>query len=381
MRHDTKGWRLGTYIMVMSSLVFLAATLAATLAYTSRLRTDLEDVALMRLEERGAFAANYVERFLFQEWDKVSALAKTVDLDNVQKLPGQFEAIVDRDHRFAEFTLADLSGKVLASSNSTLKNSNIADEPWFRGGLEGPSISSLHTDTQLAATLPASPDRSSSYLLFGIPVKGADGRIGAVLGAHIQWYWIRDLLSSLVAGDTQLLLFDRDRNILFAPGTLSEKAISTIPAFGAAEVTKVSRIETGPDGESYLTVAVNSAKYKTLPDLGWTFLVRQDAASALEFMRPLFQRLWIVVAWAAAITIIGMLLVAILAMRPLGNMARYAEALAKGENPGAPPEPRGCREAQTLAVALTALQSRLQSRTAAVAPPGTPAPSREKVSG
>jgi hypothetical protein len=360
--------RLMTRVIVATSVVFLVPAIIAATIYTTKLREDMERIALDRLEERGEYAADYLARLLYKEWSKVESIAGSLDLSEPAKISARFAEIVQVDRRFSSFDLADLSGKVIASSANLYKGGGVTNELWFRRGLEGPFIGDPEDDPTLTALVPARVGHASRFIEFALPVKKPNGDVAGVLGVHVEWFWVRDLLGVLRMDDAQAILLSRDRKVLYTPKNMDEKSILMTPAFAASQVARVSRLERDPSGAAFLTVVVPNIRYKGLPDLGWSLVVRQDVAQGFAFMKSLFRRLWTAIGLAAAVTLMGVCVMAWCIARPLEDIASFAVKLSENKNAGPPPEPTGCLETRQLTTALAVLQSRLETKEGRAAP-------------
>jgi PAS domain S-box-containing protein len=113
--------------------------------------------------------------------------------------------------------------------------------------------------------------------------------------------------------------------------------------------------EKWPDGRSYLVGFSRTRGHGQYPGLGWTVLVRQDVDHAYLPIRQLRrQALWSGVALALVFSLVGVL-VAHRITRPLGQLARSAQRIGRGETVPLETEGASYFEVQALSGSLNAL--------------------------
>ena len=138
---------------------------------TDRLRTD----KLHNLQGIAASVAALLSENLRERQREISLLAKSHDIQNdvadSRQLQGAFNQIQQSFPQYAWIGYADISGKVLASTNGLLVKSNVAARPWFIEGKKGPFIGDLHEALLLKQYLSPSADgEPPRFIDFAVPV-------------------------------------------------------------------------------------------------------------------------------------------------------------------------------------------------------------------
>lgn len=352
--------RLGLRTMVFCGgavLMLLPAVIAGTL-YTGALQRRAETLLVERLKARGELSADLLARRLNQLWQEVSALAGIVDIEAPAKVREKLDLISRLDGRYSWIGVTDVTGTVLTATAGMLEGQSVAERPWFRRGLRGPTAVDVHQAQMLAKLMPASPE-PYHFIDFAAPIQRSNAVLG-VVGAHFDWRWVVSSLNSLAAPGIDLLLLSRDRNVLYGPANLIGKPLDIGAAQAANRVTSAVLDERWPDGKDYVTVVVPTISYGNLPGFGWTLLVRQNLDEALATTRELVRTFWLILGAGAAVALVLLFFAAQWIATPLSRLAGSAEAIvAEGEQKAPYTETRYA-EAARLSHALVRLQSKVQ---------------------
>ncbi|WP_407528727.1 sensor histidine kinase [Methylobacterium oryzisoli] len=360
---------------------FLALGLGATgLVATLVLALVVSRVTADRLSERIAgelgdlarHVAGQLDRTMFERWRDTLILAENDTLRDPKADGDQKRRVLRRAREtypdYAIIGLLSPEGRMTVTDNGRLEGLDVAHRIYFTQGRERPFVGDVH-DAHLLATLqpgrdPADPPR---VLDLAAPVRTPEGALAGVVVAHLDWAWSREVEASLhdqAAGGRRglaVLVLARDGTVLLGPPALRNRTLRDLPSVaavrrGAGGATQ----ETWPDGRAVLTGYQPTRGYRDYPGLGWTVLVRQDAADALAPVRALQRQilLWgLAVAGAAAAA--GWFAAASLA-RPLRRLAIAADALGRGAPLAIPASP--VREAQAIGLALSAAGEALGQR-------------------
>jgi hypothetical protein len=92
---------------------------------------------------------------LHQLWGEVDALAKTIYASALLEARTAIDLMALLDNRYSWIGVADVDGSVLAAANGLLERESVAQRPWFRRGLNGPTAIDVHEAQLLAKLLPA----------------------------------------------------------------------------------------------------------------------------------------------------------------------------------------------------------------------------------
>lgn len=329
------------------------------LVYTAGLSGVGERIALDSLKERGRLQAHALARQLYLPWRDITRLADTIRMDDPIRLRQMLTRIVEADQRYLWMGVARTDGTVYAASSGVMEGQRVSGRPWFENGLHGPFAGDYHRDPGLVAMLPREAATQRMFD-FAAPIRDAEGHTIGVLGAHFDWDEVRSILAGFGADDAQTLLLDANRRVLFGPEGLEGESLRLSNVVPDSRLEPTARIETWPDGESYVTVTVPEIEYRDLPSFGWRLVIRKDAVEALQPVHWLLRHFWISlgVGVAAAFGILLLLFQGITAT--MRRLADFAWALSRGDVDGQPPDEQSFREAQKLSTALVRLQAHLR---------------------
>ncbi|MGX7707400.1 sensor histidine kinase [Methylobacterium sp. Gmos1] len=347
---------LGAAGLVATLVLALVASRVASERLEARIESELADVATSM--------AGRLDRGLFERWRDMVILAENDTIRDPDTPVERKRRVLRRAQEtypdYAIIGLIDAAGTIVATSTGALEGIDVAHREYFTRGRREPFVGDLH-DAHLLARLkpghdPADPPR---VLDIAAPVRGDDGRAIGVVSGHLDWAWARGVEASLRetsagARDVAALVLARDGTVLLGPESLRRGRLpADLPSVAAARAGRAgTEAETWPDGRRYLTGYRPTQGYRGFPGLGWSVLVRQDAATAFASVAELRRQilLWgLVVATVAAG--IGWFAAGLLA-RPLRRLAVAAASLGRGE-PVAVPD-SAVREAQAISHALTA---------------------------
>jgi two-component sensor histidine kinase len=360
---------------------FLALGLgAAGLAATLVLALVVSRVAADRLSERIAgetgdlarHVAGQLDRTMFERWRDILILAENDTLRDPQAGSEQKRRVLRRAHEtYPDYAIVGLiapEGRIAVTDSGRLEGLDVAHRVYFTQGRQGPFVGDVH-DALLLATLqpgrdPADPPR---VLDLAAPVRTPEGALAGVVVAHLDWAWSREVEASLhdqASGGrrgVEVMVLARDGTVLLGPPALRNRVLTDLPSVAAVRAGAGGATqETWPDGRVALTGYQPTRGYRDYPGLGWSVLVRQDAAEALAPVRALHRQilLW-GLAVAAASAAAGWFAAASLA-RPLRRLALAAGALGRGTPLSVPESP--VREAQAIGLALSAANEALRQR-------------------
>jgi HAMP domain-containing protein len=343
----------GAFLMLMPALV-------AGSIYAGGLQQQTETLLAEKLRTRGEIGADQFGRRLHNLWKDVDGLSRSVDLGRPEDLRQDITLLSQLDKRYSWIGVADVEGKVLAASGGLLEGQSVAQRPWFRLGLAAPSAGDVH-EAQLLAKLLGNGRDPMRFIDLSAPIRRKDGSIAGVIGAHVDWSWVVDVLGSLSAPGIDVILISRDQRVLFGPPDLIEKplTVGAATAAGRASGTAVHR-ERWPDGRDYMTVTLPTVGYGDLPSFGWSMLVREDLASALAPTRELVKSYWLQFGSGALVAMVLLFLIANWVTVPLRRLVAAAHEM-ESRAPTTPPHAETrYEEVRRLSISLVRLQTRLK---------------------
>ncbi|WP_374673860.1 diguanylate cyclase [Ideonella sp.] len=266
---------------------------------------------------------------------------------------------------YAWIGVVDTHGRVTAASQDLLVGADVSMRPWFQQGLRAPTLGDVHAAKLLSSLLP--PPAGGDPLRFvdlAAPLPTADGQVAGVLGVHVDWHWVRDVISRLRSQDARdagvlVYILDRQGDVIHQPPGADAVAARPPPREGLAAK---AQLLPWSDGVPYLSVASTLPARPGTPDLGWTVVVRQPQAQALAGAEQARLTAW---ACGAAVLAAAMTLAwlgAAWVSRPLVRMADAARRIDAGERGVRLPLSRQNAELEQLSTALRRMTEHLVDR-------------------
>jgi signal transduction histidine kinase/DNA-binding response OmpR family regulator len=240
---------------------------------------------------------------------------------------------------YAWIGFADIEGKIEVSTKKILEGENVNKRPWFQEGFKESFVGDIHQAKLLANKLPPLPNGEPlRFLDVAHPVYNREGKLIGVLGAHLNWQWIKETTKSLMINipkdkEIEIFIIDKDGIIIFDSGEKLEGKniadfISSIAfnQFSSSSLPQKQNFQ----GVEYLISLRQDKGYLTYEGLGWHILVRQPTAIAFQSANDLQKK----------ILILGLILATIFSWigwniakqitKPLLNIAYEADQIRKG---------------------------------------------------
>lgn len=344
----------------------LAVALVGVLSWqVERVATDkLQDDIGLRLQTRATALAGRLDRGLYERLNDMRALALMPILDdplaNEDTLRDLFDLMQLNYPDYVWIGVTSAEGRVLVSNRGLLEGVDVSARPWFSAGRKDPYVGDLH-DAVLLSKLVSDPGGEPLRLVdVAAPVHDAHGVVTGVLGAHLSWRWAESLRQDQMqpsrANDpVEVFFLNADGEVIMGPGSLRGQVLDTSSARAVRRGERGAVLETWPDGQTYLTGFVPTQGHEAYKGLGWTVLVRKEAALAFEPVHELSRQIWLA---AIGIVVIYLLLGTLMARwigAPLHALSVAARRIqARVPDAAFPPE-QGYREARELTLALRGL--------------------------
>jgi HAMP domain-containing protein len=357
----TLGIRATVVAMCTAVALLCGVVLAVLSASVSREATERESTTILRA--LGREAAAQLGRSLYAQWRELEGLvAFAQESPNPAELRLRLETIARMNDRYAWIGMARPDGQVAIATGRILEGASVAERPWFRAGLQGPFAGDVHDAVLLQRFVAPNAREPLRLIDFAAPVHRADGGIAGVLGSHVAWTSVRELVRETLR-DTgrDVLLISRSGTVLIGPPELEGQTLALPSVLAARQGASRTGIETWPDGQDYLTTVVGPIAYRNLPSFGWSLVLRQKAEDAAAPARAVARRLATGLGATALLVLLGSLLLGGLLARPLRRLGDSAAALADGRLTGPVPDLRTYAEVRHLADALARLQARLSA--------------------
>jgi PAS domain S-box-containing protein len=360
---------LGAWLALAFTALSIVLTLVLTAVIERKATEQVKSSIGNGLAELAMQTSDKLERGMFERYREVSLIAQLRELQPDEPQDRRRRALERVQASYGYYSwigVAGLDGRVQASARGLLEGADVSARPWFKHALEGIHAGDVHEAVLLSSLLPrqAEPWR---FVDIAFPVRGADGSVQGVLGAHLSWQWARDVERSMMAGiarrrQVEALIVDAGGKVLLGPADTVGKRLDLASLAEARSDRRWGYLdERWTDGKSYLVGYARGRGYGEYPGLGWTVLVRQEEQSAYTPVRRLREYgLAAGVVLAALFSLAGVALARRIT-RPLDDVAAAAQRILAGET-GRIMVPRGYREVQALGRALNTLVAGLVRR-------------------
>ncbi len=284
LRHRIGPAGLGTVLAGLLALSVLLLTLLAAALLGWRTSEELQHSIGQGLAQRAADSADQLDAAMFERYREVQLLARRAGAAGEQG-PAQRRHLLEDLQRtyplYAWIGLADAAGKVRTATGGVLEGADVAQQPWWSEAPSGVYVHDVHADPLLGQQLPSNGSRALRVVDLAFPYYDGASRPAGVLGVQLHWNWVRELLGE------DVLVLSRSGKVLAGPDGLLEQALPS-GALAQARLQHAGYVEERwADGRNYLVGYGRTRGYDGYPGLGWTVLVRQDAASALAGVRRL----------------------------------------------------------------------------------------------
>jgi diguanylate cyclase (GGDEF)-like protein len=350
------------------SAVLLALTITAVLsAVSEEIATDyLERRIGQQLANRSAELADKFDRVLYERYQDIVFYGRDITELDLLDRPTAVRERLNKLHAgregYAWIGFAGRKGNVIAATDGILEGHDVSQRPWFQQASTSVFVGDVHKALLLEKKLNSGGAEPLRFLDIATPVTNRAGEFMGVLGAHIEWRWVKNIRrENLQNKHSDALLIGANNMVLLGPTDLQDKSLSIESVKRGSRGENGYIIERWPDGKTYLTGYSKSKGHLEYPGLGWAVLERQELNAAFSSVEVLRQRLigWGVVT-AAIFALIGWLLSARIA-RPIKTLTKAAESLQRGEKTEIPVF-RDYREANVLARSLRRLIAELTRR-------------------
>jgi HAMP domain-containing protein len=345
-----------TLVFVIGALLMLVPAIVAGTMFTSAMQRRAEEANSARLRLLGEIVADQLGRRMRELWQDVEGMARVVRLDNPEEIRRQFTLLGQVDRRYTWIGVADVQGKVIAASQGMLEGASVAERPWFRRGLNGPTAVDVHEAVLLAKLLPATQE-PRRFVDFSAPIRNDQGAVIGVIGAHFDWNMVRGIIEAVREQGVDALLVSRDRVVLSGPQELQETRLSEGSAAAASQGTSISLRERWQDGKDYMTAVIPTIQFKDMPSFGWSLIARADLNMVLNPTQSIAQVFWMLLGAGALIGLVLLYLFSAWLAKPLRRLVATAEALASGRADQPPHDETRYEEAARLSAALVRMQT------------------------
>ena len=321
-------------ILLFGGLILFATSIGTWLA------SDLAVTALRKstgqhLEEVAIQLRDKIELDLYERYGDLQ-VAATIAQDhllseNASDFTPLLNALSESFSSYAWIGLVAPDGVVLSSTDNLLKGMNVGHRPWFQAATERPFLGDAHEALLLEEKLSNPSSSPLRFVDIAVPVLSDDGKLLAVLGAHLYLDWVANMGESFLAPlqerlQSDLIVASSTGDILIGPeGTVGKPLPDSL--VGAANREQAGHITTNVSGNKYLIGYSQLRDRSEYATFNWLVVVRKPAMAAFQPAADLRSTLMIAGALIAAVLMIVATYASRQTTRPLLKMAEEAGQL------------------------------------------------------
>lgn len=350
--------QLRSLLTLLVGLVGTAVFLAVAIVFQANLRSYHDDTSEHAVRVRAQALGVFLTRTLYEEWRRVESSAQEFSGADLSALQGRLDVLAGSDDKVSWMGVAAPDGTILASTGGLLRGESVARRSWFLQGLSGPFAGDVHQSVLLARLLDPPSGEPLRFVDFSAPIIGANKQVVGVLGAHVNWRWVREVVAEAAQQlELDAFVVNREGTVILSTKSIDESSAS-LPSFQAARRGVASNFtETWSDGTTYYSFTVPNLAYADMPPLGWGLVARLEE-TALDLPERKFQRQMSAagaVVWFAAVVVFAF--VAGVFIRPLRRLSSALLAQSRGEPTDYIRQHRRTAEVQVLSEALARFQA------------------------
>lgn len=244
---------------------------------------------------------------------------------------GSLERLQKSYPQYSWIGVADLDGVVQAATHDLLLGQNVAQRPWFAGGLDGVFIGDLHEALLLAKLLPKKGSGPMRFIDIAVPVSGEDGQLRGVLAAHVHWDWADSVLRVLRPSNAErvgmdILIINGQGDVIYP-----EDSPLAVPRPSGRPTRPGFFIDNWSGSTAYVTSMVPVREIIQTSPLGWQVVIRQPLDRVMEDVVALRKVVLVFALLAVTILLLLSWVVASRLSQPLERLATLARRIEKGD--------------------------------------------------
>jgi diguanylate cyclase (GGDEF)-like protein len=244
---------------------------------------------------------------------------------------GSLERLQKSYPQYSWIGVADLDGVVQAATHDLLLGQNVAQRPWFAGGLDGVFIGDLHEALLLAKLLPKKGSGPMRFIDIAVPVSGEDGQLRGVLAAHVHWDWADSVLRVLRPSNAgrvgmDILIINGQGDVIYP-----EDSPLAVPRPSGRPTRPGFFIDNWSGSTAYVTSMVPVREIIETSPLGWQVVIRQPLDRVMEDVVALRKVVLVFALLAVTILLLLSWVVASRLSQPLERLATLARRIEKGD--------------------------------------------------
>ncbi|GEM_PF-6759140 len=321
------------------------------------------------LLKRTSMLSIKIDRALYERYQNIILHARLLVDQNVlgepEALGRHLDALKQFHEGYAWIGYAGRDGKVLAASDGLLEGEDVSQRSWYIEAIKANYVSDPHRALMLENKLYVDGPEPMRFLDIATPVVVSSKEIVGVLGAHIDWRWIKSMTERMPRRErSDFMIVASNKAVLLGPSDLQDNELPASMARTLEQAEAGYWVARWPDGNTYLTGFSRSGGYRNYPGLNWFILERQRIELAYA---PIYELLGQLMLWSLVVAALFALAGWITARRitkPLLVISGVAENIEHGDTRAKIPSMRTYREVAVLASALSRLIAQLTQREA-----------------
>lgn len=346
-------------------IVALVGALATGAAFVSYRNTA--ELVNTRLATVASITAERLDRYMAIRQQEVHLFSKLELLQGLWQgdhaaLRKALEQLQESFTDFAWIGFVQPDGKVVAATKGMLEGLSVAQRPWFRTGLNDPTVGDVHEAALLASLLAKRADgEPHRFVDIALPIRNADGVLIGVLGAHLDWQWARTIIERSEAlgqdADTTLMVMSKAGTVLVGNGMNTTR-------FAGERLKGILQTRAGTFSEKVgeqnkLIAYFVGNGHREYQGLNWIVTASQPTDIALA---AAFHSAKNILFIGAAVGLFGIALAFLIAQRisnPIHEITMEADRIGRASGPTMLPRQRGSLEVVQLTQALRSLLRRI----------------------
>lgn len=285
-----------------------------------RLEEGLSASARDSLQSTASEIAHTLSDSLETRQHEVALIGSLVGLSQLKEfnaLQEVLDGLKQRQPTYAWIGLTKPDGVVFAATDGLLKGVDVSERPWFIQGVQGPFLGDPHDAKLLAKYMrPGADGGLSRFLDVAVPVRNHSGHTIGVLGAHLYWDWVHEVVLSSLAHRLQktpveVLIANQRGDWLLSPHTETSK--------------NLTEWRQTVDDDRFLSVVQTTSTPTSPSDLKWTVVVREKTTDALSPIDENRRLMLLLTALLGSAFGVGTWLIAGRVVRPIVDLADAAK--------------------------------------------------------
>lgn len=255
-----------------------------------------EEVIRLRVEETLRESAGHIARQVSVVLDErltgLTDLRDLLEIEMADATPDRVRRVLERwqanQPDLSWIARVDRQGQVLAATGGLLEGQSVAHREWFQQARSGRSfLGDVHPAKMLEAHLPRTPDGPVRLLDLVLPLRGPDGEVVGVLGAHLNWrvvvQVVRRAAGSRLSGlPPSVSILSSDGTVLYDSREAAGRLLTSLPASGSMGVV----VWPGEPTPSLVTAA-DLPSGTMEPGLKWRIVLREPASGVDAAVRAM----------------------------------------------------------------------------------------------